>query len=273
MTDHWTTRSLLRAEPAHALPCVTGRASGTRLQTSAFTLIELLVVIAILAILAALLLPALAQCKAASQRVKCLSNLRQLSFAAQMYWDENESRAFRYRGAYTNGGDVFWFGWLERWHSGNEGRRAFDAAAGPLYPYLRGRGIELCPALNYSQPEFKAKANAAAYGYGINLHLTAPSLASLNRVRQPSGVVAFADAAQVNTFQAPASPAHPMLEEFYYVSTNSYEATAHFRHQHQANTVFVDGHVDREPPAPGSLDARMPQVWVGRLPPELLHIP
>jgi len=236
----------------------------------AFTLIELLVSIAILGVLAALLLPALGRSKSAANRVACASNLHQLSLAAQMYWDDNNGACFRWELGPTNGGRLYWFGWLQ---NGVEGQRAYDATQGALHPYLRGHSVGVCPALDYSMAQFKLKATGAAYGYGYNLFLSSPVSQpplKISRIQRISGIVLFADAAQVNDFQGPASKSNPLLEEWYYVDTSTNYPNGHFRHGEKANAVFCDGHAGREKPVPGSLDPRLPNQFVGRLPTEIL---
>lgn len=237
----------------------------------AFTLIELLIVIAIIGILAAMLLPALGRSKSAAQRIKCVGNLHQLGVATQMYWDDNCGNCFRYTSP-TNYGQSFWFGWIG---PGPEGERPFDPTLGALWPYLEGRGVELCPSLNYALGQFKLKVRGAAYGYGYNIHLSAPPgkpATPLTKILRPSAIASLADAAQINTFQSPASPENPMLEEFYYVSTNRTESTAHFRHTERANAVFCDGHVDAEKMEAGSLDENLPKQFVGRLRADILAL-
>lgn len=236
----------------------------------AFTLIELLVVVAIIGVLASMLLPVLSRAKASALSIKCASNLRQLGFCAQMYWDDNGGKAFAWRGAQTNGGRIYWFGWIQE--NAPESTRAFDPKFGALYPYLQGRGVALCPALNYNDPSFKLKASGATYGYGYNLNLSANPPLKINSLAAQSKTALFADAAQVNTFQAPASVDNPMLEEWYYVDTSASPANGHFRHQARANVLFCDGHVAKEKMAPGTADPYLPQKMVGQLRASILVI-
>ncbi len=63
-----------------------------RLREQAFTLIELLVVISIIAVLASLLLPAVNRAKEAGRGAACMSNLRQVGIALQLYVQENNNR-------------------------------------------------------------------------------------------------------------------------------------------------------------------------------------
>lgn len=237
---------------------------------AAFTLIELLVVLGVVAILAALLLPALHRSRLSARRIQCVGHLRQLGLAGQMYWDDNAGNSFRWRGIATNGGHIYWFGWLA---GGREGERSFDPSQGALFPYLGGRGVEICPALNYVEPRFKLKASGASYGYGYNLNLSAPAdraPVNVQKALSPSDLVFLADSAQVNTFQLPASPDRPMLEEFYYLTAS--ESTVHFRHAETATVSFCDGHIGAEKPAVGSQDRRLPRHTIGRLRPEILEL-
>jgi prepilin-type processing-associated H-X9-DG protein/prepilin-type N-terminal cleavage/methylation domain-containing protein len=230
----------------------------------AFSLIELLVVISIVGLLAGMLLPALKQARECARSAACASNLRQMGLATQMYLDDY-SRFFVYQQP-VNGNMLWYFGLESPYNpNGAPGTRPIDLTKAKLYPYLQAiHGAEVCPSYNYYSPLWRQKFDQITDGYGLNQLLFGKSLNDLTN--SPAHVVCFADTAQVNTFQPPASASHPMVEEWYYVTCKTTDLPdVHFRHNGRANVLFCDGHVDSMPMAPGTLDTRLPQEKIGRL--------
>ncbi len=229
-----------------------------------FTLLELLVSTAIVAVLAGLILTVVEQARSVAKKAYCANSLRQLGVATHSYLMDNDNKFFAYSTA-APGGKLWYFGFESSSSlTAAEGQRSVDQTRSPLYPYIQQvGGIQVCPSFPYSAlASWKPKYKGASWGYGFNTFLANVNVLTLP---QPSQTLVFGDCAQANTFQAPATPQKPMVEEFYMIQ-NTYK-TVHFRHGRSANMLFLDGHVEPFTMYPGTQDTTMKNENLGRISP------
>jgi len=127
----------------------------------AFTLIELLVVIAVIAILMAILMPALNRAREGGKRAACMSNLKQLALCWNMYADENDDKLVNGATGYSNSNQAWGnhtneLAWIDGFHPDSYEDQVDDIERGALYPYSKNTDMYQCPtgrrgqALTYS---------------------------------------------------------------------------------------------------------------------------
>lgn len=131
-------------------------AQGPRRSSGAFTLIELLVVIAIIAILAAMLLPALGRARQKAQGVSCLNHTKQLYVGWMMYADDNQSLLppnNQYGQSQAGKKGAGWVdGWMDYSAANKDNTNVNLILLSALGPYSKNPGIYRCPADQSSVP-------------------------------------------------------------------------------------------------------------------------
>ena len=235
------------------------------LASSPFTLIELLVVIAIIAILAAILMPALSQARERAKTSNCTNNLKMLAHSTLQYADDNNGMAPNSHtianGQVTEVSNVvakFGFGPVYR-----------KRAKNTLVPYINGRIVEsesecasydvtkiaLCPSGRRDQTEnitVESDWNAPNGSYSWNMYLTkldskillgnwnGKRWHTLKSVRFPSVRLLLADTGVSDNFDQTAQIGSTRCNAMY----NYFQISP--RHNGYANIAFVDGHVDKK---------------------------
>jgi len=223
-----------------------GRDEGAALR-AAFTLIELLVVIAIIGILAALLLPSLGRAKLQARRIQCVSNLRQMSLAAQAYTGNNAD-FYPYAYYYDDPHGVFYCWDFTTYETGTN-----RTVPGLLWQGQANMQIQQCPSFTgsanwESDPYTGYNYNTSYIGHGQGESDDDPTgqglpvPAKTAAVIHPAKTAVFGDgqfADGSDKFMRAPWP-NPGDANF----SGRYAGTQGFRHENRSNVVFVDGHAE-----------------------------
>jgi prepilin-type N-terminal cleavage/methylation domain-containing protein len=235
-----------------------------------FTLVELLASMAIIFVLAGIIFLVGKQTYASSSLAVSANNIRQIAAGGMAYLGDNNYTFWPYSVRGSGKAMTWWFGFETSTSMGKpEGQRDFDASKGPLANYIP-KGFRPDPSFALGGNAFKPKYRNGYIGIGYNTLLGGGFLGTTVLKRQttlpdPSSVVVFFTAAQVNTFQKPASAKNPMIEEYYGIDEK--EVTAHFRHGGKAMVSFASGSAGFLAMDESTRDKRSPKSNIGRFAP------